>query len=103
MADVTLLTKPGYEMVHFPRLDRRGGGVEIMYKSIFSHILTKQITSEAFEEIKVILKHLDENTIRVVIIYRPPASSIDLSSVLLDCSSHKDETIIAGDFNIHCN
>ena len=27
----------------------------------------------------------------------------DLSNVLLDCSSHKDETIIAGDFNIHCN
>ena len=107
MADVTLLTKPGYEMVHFPRLDRRGGGLEIMYKSTFSHISTKQITSEAFEGIKLILKHPDENTIRVVIIYRPPASSIDvllddLSNVLL-CLSHKDETIIAGDFNIHCN
>ena len=44
-ADVTLLTKPGYDMVHFPRPDRRGGGVEIMYKSTFSHISTKQITS----------------------------------------------------------
>ena len=44
----------------------------------------------------------------VVIIYCPPASSIDallddLSNVLLECSSHKDETIIAGDFNIYCN
>ena len=52
----------------------------------------------------MILKHPDGNTIRVVIIYRPPASPIDallddLSNVLLDCSSHKDETIIAGDFN----
>ena len=108
MADVTLLTKPGYEMVHFPRLDRRGGGVGIMYKSTFSHISTKQIISEAFEGLKVILKHPDGNTIRVVIIYRPPASPIDallddLSNVLLDSSSHKDETIIAGDFNIHCN
>ena len=56
----------------------------------------------------MILKHPDGNTIRVVIIYRPPASSIDallddLSNVLLECSSHKDETIIDGDFNIHCN
>ena len=119
MADVTLLTKPGYEMVHFPRLDRGGGNVfcicvymipitvGIMYKSTFSHISTKQITNEAFEGITVIIKHLDGNTIRFVIIYRPPASSIDallddLSNVLLDCSSHKDETIIAGNFNIHC-
>ena len=107
-ADVTLLTKPGYDMVHYPRPDRRGGGVGIMYKSTFSHFSTKQITSQAFEGIKVILKHPDGNTIRVVIIYRPPASSVDallddLSNVLLECSSHKDETIIAGDFNIHCN
>ena len=68
-----------------------------MYKSIFSPISTKQITSEAYEGIKVILKHPDGNTIRVVIIYRPPASSIhalldDLSNVLLECSSHKDDT-----------
>ena len=79
-----------------------------MYKSIFSHISTKQITSEAYEGMKVILKHPDGNTIRVVIIYRPSASSSDallddLSNVLLECSSHKDDTIIAGDFNIHCN
>ena len=58
-----------------------------MYKSIFSPISTKQITSEAYEGIKVILKHPDGNTIRVVIIYRQPASSIDallddLSNVL---------------------
>ena len=86
MADVTLLTKPGYEMVHFPRLDRRGGGVGIMYKSTFSHISTKQITSEAFEGIKVILKYPDGNTIRVVIIYRPPASSID--ALLDDLSTY---------------
>ena len=106
ISDVTTLTQPGYEMVHFPREDRRGGGVGVMYKSTFKVISKKSITSDAFEAISVVLRSPNATTVRVVVIYRPPASPAnifmdDLCNILHDCSNHPDEIIIAGDFNIH--
>ena len=104
--DIATLTKPGYELAHFPRLNRRGGGCGLMYKSTLSLVSSKQIQSEAFEGMIVILKTERAKTLRIVIIYRPPGSPIDIliedfSNVLQDCSAHSDEIILAGDFNLH--
>ena len=104
--DIATLTKPGYELAHFPRLNRRGGGCGLMYKSTLTLVSSKQIQSEAFEGMIVILKTERAKTLRIVIIYRPPGSPIDIliedfSNVLQDCSAHSDEIILAGDFNLH--
>ena len=104
--DIATLTKPGYELAHFPRLNRRGGGCGLMYKSTLTLVSSKQIQREAFEGMIVILKTERAKTLRIVIIYRPPGSPIDIliedfSNVLQDCSAHSDEIILAGDFNLH--
>ena len=104
--DIATLTKPGYELAHFPRLNRRGGGCGLMYKSTLTLVSSKQIQSEAFEGMIVILKTERAKTLRIVIIYRLPGSAIDIliedfSNVLQDCSAHSDEIILAGDFNLH--
>ena len=78
-----------------------------MYKSTLTLVSSKQIQSGVFEGMIVILKTEQTKTLRIVIIYRPPGSLIDMliedfSNVLHKFSAHSDETILAGDFNLHC-
>ena len=99
------LTPPGYELLHSPRTDRRGGGLALIYRSSLnlSHIQLPSFTS--FECLAARLTYASKSFI-LLVIYRPPNTSqhdfvSELSNLLDDLSTSPSELLIAGDFNIH--
>ena len=86
--------------------NRRGGGCGLMYKSTLTLVSSKQTQSGAFGGMIVIVKTEQTKILWIVIIYRPPGSLIHIliegfSDVLHECSAHSDESILAGDCNLH--
>ncbi|CAB4035801.1 Hypothetical predicted protein [Paramuricea clavata] len=99
-------------MVHIPRSSsQRGGGVGILHKDTLDLKITETVnTFASFECIERLLK-LDSTWIRVVIVYRPPVSSVNALSVSMFLSEFSVylenlvllhvEVLIMGDFNFH--
>jgi exonuclease III len=102
----------GYKMVHIPRSSsQRGGGVGILHKDTLDLKITETVnTFASFECIERLLK-LDSTWIRVVVVYRPPVSSVNALSVSMFLSEFSvylenlvllpGEVLIMGDFNFH--
>ena len=102
----------GYKMDHIPRSSgQKGGGVGILYKETLDLKNNQTVSTFAsFECIERLLK-VNSTCIRVVVIYRPPVSSVNAvtaSMFLSEFSTYlqslvllPEEVLITGDFNFH--
>ena len=104
----TLLHIPGYQSIHNNRKEKRGGGVSIFIKDSFKFmpITTLDISEEALETVaaKIYSPNSPKST-NVMGVYRPPRGNINdatnnLKDIITNNQFHRDNTIIAGDFNI---
>ena len=79
---IKTLTPPGYSLVHHPRSSRRGGGIGILHKD---HI--KATGKHTFNQIRsceamsVKLRYHANFSITLLVIYRPPITRMNGSSV----------------------
>ena len=48
-ANIRKLTPDGYNFVHFPRSDRQGGGVGVLFKSCLTLILSRPWQASSFQ------------------------------------------------------
>jgi len=96
----------GYLSLHRPRLDRRGGGLALIYRStIRPHIIDIPFIPTAFESLACSFS-INSSTILLVLIYRPPNSShvsflVEFGQFLDHLINVRGNLIIVGDFNIH--
>ena len=106
------LCPDGYCIVDHPRLDRRGGGTELIYRDPLdvSKVNPGVSDQDSFEFSEWIVRSSSHN-IRLVIVYRPPYSEehrVPVSVFLAEFPEYleslqlcKEQLLITGDFNIH--
>ena len=105
------LTPPGYSLTHVPRASRSGGGVAIIHhEEIKAHILNSETKYHTFEALEVTLS-CENTSLRMVVIYRPPRSTINAVTIndfieeFVDMATEhllsKCPLLFVGDFNIH--
>ena len=102
------LVPDGYSIHLQNRIDRRGGGVAIVYRTSL-HVTRETPTQlSSFEHTSIIISNI-KPTIRVIGLYRPPNLkksadfSDDLALLLENYNSTPHRTVISGDFNAHMN
>ncbi|KAG1935820.1 adhesion G protein-coupled receptor L4 [Pimephales promelas] len=94
-------TPPGYSFIDNPHLDRRGGGIAVIYRSIISIRPIPVVSS--FEHLAFRLP--GSQSLIAAVIYRPPktCSSFlsDFTDFVTQLSSISPSVLLIGDFNIH--
>jgi hypothetical protein len=95
----------GCSIHHQPRTTGRGGGVAVIYRSSASAKINPHNTFPTFEHMDITLTH-DSHSLRVVVIYRPPSTSIpqfidDFGHLVDDLNLANGKLVMLGDFNIH--
>ena len=90
---IRALTMPGYTFTHVPRRQHtnttaRGGGVATMHKSNIKMTSKSSWKAKSFENIEVTLS--SSSTVKLVVIYRPPPSKRNKSTVGLFLSEFQD-------------
>jgi predicted outer membrane repeat protein len=106
--NIDLCKLPNYELAtSFCRNSSKGGGVAIFVKQnlIFSESTIKQSSERDFEAVGVKLKTNNSKT-TIVGIYRSPKGNEEVffskfENLLTDLTSHNQEFILMGDFNIN--
>ena len=103
------LCPPGYSCCHVPRQSGYGG-VAVVHKTSLGITKEDGTHYHSFEHQEVVLK-TDNISIRLIVIYRPPASKKnkanmriflnDFSTLLESCVHLPGQLLIVGDFNIH--
>ena len=73
-ATIAAITHDGYDFRHFPRPNRRGGGVGILFKTTLHLCSVTPLPAKTFECIEVVLRVRHTSNVRIVTIYRPPSS-----------------------------
>lgn len=111
---IRALTIPGYKFTHVPRRQHknttaRGGGIAILHKSNIKMASKSSWKTNSFENMEVTLSA--SSTVKLAVIYRPPPSKRNKSTVGLFLSEFQDflqhhvvksqNTLILGDFNFH--
>ena len=105
----SLLKEAGYNIFHFVRDNRKGGGVAIVAKSNYKQIFQKSLENTSFECVIQTLKTSNNSVnLTLVAIYRHGSVSF---SVFLDefytfleyIKLNFKHFIICGDFNVHVN
>ncbi len=104
------LTPNGYYLKSNPRHGRGGGGIAIIYKSTISPKLVTYFEETSFECAEWLVP-LSLDTVRLIIVYRPPYSTahpITEKTFFTEFSKHLEtwvlssgSLLIMGDFNIH--
>jgi hypothetical protein len=99
----------GYRAVHLPRPNRRGGGVDLVFRDSFLvDVLPSGITTPSFENLMVLLR-FNSVCVRLVIVYRPPSQSTkcsegiflsEFSDFLQSLALSAGKLLLVGDFNI---
>ena len=103
-ATLNSFTRPGYSLIHSPRLTGKGGGIAVIYRSFLKIV---QISLPVFTSFEALCVKLScSSSFFILTIYRPPLSNIntfmsELSLLLEDFASSPSELLINGDFNIH--
>ena len=92
------LTPPGYSFIGECRSSKRGGG------DGFGKTRTKRY--DTFEHLDIIPTQ-SSRCVRVVIIYRPPTTSIqsfldEFATYVNEIVVTRRDILIVGDFNLHC-
>ena len=100
-------TPPGYKFLSFPRCERLGGGIGIVYKEPLDLTASSTFSTINFEHCIATLK----NSIQFAVIYRPPPSTEnglktsefleDFEVFLEELSIIPDNVVLLGDYNIH--
>ena len=110
--EINETTPNSYAFLHAPRCTR-GGGVAVIYRMSL-HLKQNPIHCKfiLFEHMDLTVKSVS-NSIRVIVIYRPPPSKnntlsestffSEFSTLLEDLVSHSGNVLLAGDFNFHVN
>ncbi|XP_071504088.1 uncharacterized protein [Diadema antillarum] len=107
-AVIAELSPRGYTFKHIPRIGKRGGGVGFLYRSHLNVKVHTQVNN--FTSFEMMQMDVIENSksMHLVVIYRPPRSSVpftcfleEFSNLLDDCLFKQSSLVIAGDFNIH--
>ena len=99
------LTPPGYSIIHSPRLQGKGGGLGLIFRSYLKVSTVSLPLFSSFESLCVRLT-IASTSFTLLVIYRPPCSNSTLfqaefSTLLEDLISSPSELIITGDFNFH--
>ena len=98
-----------YNVVNFPREDRRGGGLAIVFKNKYTFSNKTSASMQSFEHFFGTLQ-CENRTVPILGVYHPPGSSCQLSdSIFIDQLLDMVEQLIVtngglvvmGDFNIH--
>jgi hypothetical protein len=101
-----------YSLVSKPRTTKRsGGGVAIyVHNSISYNVIDipETITDETFEFLALDLNYNSNSNLKIIEIYRPPDTSINmfntaLSNLLDTLTRGKSQLMLAGDFNLDLN
>ena len=100
-----------YDLLHTPRMHRRGGGLALLIKSNLKHsqIVSCNITdSLEYQEVHV---RMNKNSLEVLLVYRPPANKKNKATVrqfnveftrLLEAKAISvNKFPVVGDFNFH--
>ena len=98
------VTPPGFELIHEPRQDRKGGGVGLIYPTPAKAKKCDLGKYASFEYISANL-NLRSKVINFTTIYRPPDSSIqtflnEFYAIIEHITISYDKFIISGDFNL---
>jgi Reverse transcriptase (RNA-dependent DNA polymerase)/Endonuclease-reverse transcriptase len=98
----------GYQWVHRPRGDGKGGGVGFLVKEGIAfqpiQLSTRNIVYNSFEELIISVK-LKRGTCIMGVIYKPPGKKLDefnleMDSLLSEISTKGKDVIMLGDFNV---
>lgn len=103
-----LLKEAGYNIYHFNRADKKGGGVAIITKLKYKSKLQKSFNYSSFECVVQVIKTTDNVNLTLITVYRHFS---ELCSVFFKefyefleyARLHFKRFVIAGDFNIHVN
>lgn len=100
----------GYNAVHMARLNKRGGGVALIYRdSISVESVHSEFYSPMFEYLVITLR-ISSICVRLIIVYRPPSQYTkcsegqflsDFDDFIQSFVVSTGKLLIAGDFNIH--
>lgn len=106
------LAPPGYSVLHTHRSAvlsgrTRGGGLAFIYSNNMSASLLKSISFQPSSfEVQLISLRIGQVAIKIVIVYRPPSSSVstfydEFADLLTMVEQHgSDRLVICGDFNL---
>ena len=76
----------GYKMGHIPRSSgQKGGGVGILYKETLDLKNNEAVSTFAYFECIERLVKVNTTCIRVVVVYRPPVSSVNAFTASIKC------------------
>ena len=95
----------GYTLLREDRIGQQGGGIAVLCRDDFK---PRRITSQKYESFESLLISVSSapNSLRIAVIYRPPALSCakfieEFTSFLENIAIGGDPILITGDFNIH--
>jgi Reverse transcriptase (RNA-dependent DNA polymerase)/Endonuclease/Exonuclease/phosphatase family len=99
------ITPDTYSLIHSPRLDGKGGGIALLFRSFLKIVKIPLPVYTSFEALCVRLTR-SSSSFTILTIYRPPTSKLkvflrEFSSLLQDLVTSPSELIITGDFNFH--
>ncbi|KAI0214517.1 putative RNA-directed DNA polymerase from transposon BS [Lamellibrachia satsuma] len=99
-------TTGGYSFIGECRSSKRGGGVGLLYKSAYKFRKTTTKRYDTFEHLDV-KSTQTSRPVRVVIIYRPPTTSVqsfldEFTKYVNEIVVTRQDILIVGDFNLHC-
>ena len=106
------LLPPGYEIVHKPRQDKRGGGVAVIARTELRCKLKIALALTSFEAIIVTITS-DQKVINMCVVYAPECKQSSAQShntfiseftpILIDHLCKSLNVLLLGDFNYHVN
>jgi hypothetical protein len=101
-ASLASVTPDGYSIYHIPRLNRRGGGVAVIYRDTIKKRVNKVEELASFEYLDISISQ-DSEILRLVVVYRPPSNSMHefLSDFAKLTDAQKGNLVIVGDMNVH--
>ncbi len=111
--NINNLKQGGFEMRHTPRLQRKGGGISVIFRKNLEVSKVKSPPVKTCELMEILVKNKVKK-LRFVIIYRPepdpknPAYTMtefyeEFTSLLAHYMTYKEEVIFCGDYNFHVN
>ena len=98
-------TPPNYSFISEARVNRRGGGVAVLFKNSFQF---KKLSFSNFSTFEYVALQLKSSRRAILVnVYRPPKYCVDFSDdfneLLSIVYTEYDCIIIVGDFNIHAD
>ena len=111
-AEIAAVTPPGFTLVSFPRKDRIGGGIAVLYRNSLKKHISFPKNDHPFTTFEMCETRLevDGQTYVFLCVYRPPPSAknrlrtsmfLDEFPDLLEMYSTYEKLFVVGDINVH--